>query len=469
MTSARTYADRADIDAEKSKETTTHRVFVANRGEVAVRIITACRELGMQSVLGVSMADRDTMAARIADRTVVIGGPRSTDSYLNTDAVLHAAASTGCTAVHPGYGFLSENADFARRCASAGITFIGPSAEALEALGDKNQARELAASLGLPVAPGGRADDAESVQRIAQELGFPLLIKAAHGGGGKGMKLVENADDLIGAWQTAAAEAEQAFGDGTVFIERFVSSARHIEVQVIGDRSGSQRVLGLRDCSMQHRYQKVIEEAGTGLVPPHQERILIEGSLALAQQLQYVGLGTVEFLYDEQRELVSFLEVNPRLQVEHPVTEAVIGRDLVRDQLLACLTDGLDLPEGLEAAGHAIECRITAQDPDRGLAPSPGTVVRWRPSRRGGVRMDSHIYEGYRFPPYYDALMGKLIVWGGTRAQAVTQLRVALHELEVAGIPTTVPLLRRIVDHPDFIEGSVTTTWLTERLTDRQL
>lgn len=446
------------------------RVFVANRGEVAERIIRACRELGMDTVLGVSAADRDSLAASLADRVVTIGPARSADSYLNVDAVLHAAVATGCTLVHPGYGFLSENAAFARKCEAAGLTFIGPSPEALEALGDKNRARELAEDLGLPIAPGGRAADEAEAEEIAGAVGYPLLIKAAHGGGGKGMKLVTDPTELIGAWKTAATEAEQAFGDGTVFIERFVSRARHIEVQIIGDRAGRHRVLGLRECSMQHRYQKVIEEAGPHLLPAVHEQRLVEGSLSLARRLGYVGLGTVEFLYDEERETVSFLEVNPRLQVEHPVTEAVTGHDLVREQILAC-AGGSELADqaATEAFGHAIECRITAQDPDRGLMPSPGTLTQWRPPRFGYLRVDSHMYEGYRFPPFYDALMGKLIVWGPTRADAVANLQQALEQFRVEGFPTNMPLLRRIVANPEFRRGAVTTTWLTDKLEGGEL
>lgn len=447
-----------------------HRVFVANRGEVAERIIRACRELGIGTVLGVSAADRDTLAAGQADRVVTIGPARSADSYLNVDAVLHAADATECTAVHPGYGFLSENATFARECAAAGLTFIGPSPQALEALGDKTRARELAEGLGLPIAPGGRAADEVEVEEIAAAVGYPLLIKAAHGGGGKGMKLVTDPTGLIGAWKTAATEAEQAFGDGTVFIERFVSRARHIEVQIIGDRAGRHRVLGLRECSMQHRYQKVIEEAGRDLLPAAHVQTLVEGSLSLARRLDYVGLGTVEFLYDAERETVSFLEVNPRLQVEHPVTEAVTGHDLVREQILACVADSdLATEETVDPVGHAIECRITAQDPDRGLIPSPGTLTRWRPPRFGHLRVDSHMYEGYRFPPFYDALMGKLVVWGASRGEAVANLQRALERFEVEGFPTNMPLLRRIVAHPDFRRGAVTTTWLTERLEGGEL
>lgn len=442
-----------------------HRIFIANRGEIALRLIRACHELGFEAVLGVSAADRRTLAAAAADRVVVLGPHRSADSYLNIDAVLHAALTTGCTAVHPGYGFLSENPRFAQRCLEEGLVFIGPSPEVLRRLGDKTSARALAAELGLPIAPGGSADDDESVHALAAEIGFPLLIKAAHGGGGKGMKLVEDPAELIGAWHTASAEAQAAFGDGTVFLEQFAARARHIEVQILGDRDGGRRVIGLRDCSVQHRYQKVIEEAGAGLLPQVHEQRLIQGSLALADALDYVGLGTVEFLYDEQRETVSFLEVNPRLQVEHPITEAVTGRDLVRDQILACLGEPFELPPEHSAVhGHAIECRITAQDPERDLLPSPGTVTRWRPPRHGYVRMDSHIYEGYVFPPFYDALMGKLIVWGSDRADAVDRLVGVLADFAVDGIATNAPLLERIVAHPDYRAGTVTTTWLTNRL-----
>lgn len=447
-----------------------HRVFVANRGEVAERIIRACRELGMATVLGVSVADRDSMAAGVADRVVTIGSARSAESYLNADALLHAAVATGCTVVHPGYGFLSENAAFARACDAAGLIFVGPSAQALETLGDKTRARELAQGLGLPIAAGGRAGDEREVEEIAVAVGYPLLIKAAHGGGGKGMKLVTDQTELIGAWKTAATEAEQAFGDGTVFIERFASQARHVEVQIIGDRAGNHRVLGLRECSMQHRYQKVIEEAGQDLLPEVHEQTVIKGSLSLARRLGYVGLGTVEFLYDEERETVSFLEVNPRLQVEHPVTEAVTGLDLVREQILTCVGGSeLATEETVDPVGHAIECRITAQDPDRGLIPSPGTLTRWRPPRFGYLRVDSHMYEGYRFPPFYDALMAKLIVWGATRSDAVENLDRALEQFEAQGFPTNLPLLRRIVAHPDFRKGAVTTTWLTERLEGGEL
>ena len=349
------------------------RVFVANRGEIAVRIIDACDRLGFETVLGVSSADKDTLAARRAGRVLALGGPRATDSYLLMPAVLHAAIETGCTALHPGYGFLSEQPEFARQCAENGLTFIGPSPEALDALGDKLKARALAESLDVPVSPGGTAGDLAEITRLAQEIGYPVLIKAAYGGGGRGMKLVRSAAELSGAWHVASSEAESAFGDGTVFLERYVTDAKHIEVQILGDRHGHRIHLGERECSVQYRYQKVVEEAPCAAIDQATREVLYASALKLASALDYVGLGTVEFLYDVERRHVSFLEVNPRLQVEHPVTESVTGIDLVREQLLAALGAPLGIgQQDVSLIGHAIACRITAPDPARGRAPSPG-------------------------------------------------------------------------------------------------
>ena len=443
----------------------TQRVFVANRGEIAVRIIEACTLLGFESVLGVSQADRDSLGAKLATRTVVLGGPQSRDSYLSIDAVLHAAVSTGCTALHPGYGFLSENPEFARRCAEAGITFIGPSPEALEALGDKLSARAIATKLGVPVAPGGTATTLADVKRLGSEVGFPLLVKAAHGGGGRGMKLVHQESELAEAWEIASAEAQAAFGDGTVFLERYVGEAKHIEVQILGDRHGNYIHLGERECSVQYRYQKVVEEAPCASIDEETRSILTESALKIARELSYVGLGTVEFLYDVHRREVSFLEVNPRIQVEHPVTEQVSGVDLVREQVLVCLGEPTALTQdAIGHRGHAIECRITAQDPTRGLAPSPGRVTRWRPAAGGGVRLDSHVTEGYLFPPFYDALMGKVIVWGEDRDSAIASMNAALEQFEIGGVTTSLPLLQRIIAHPDFADASVTTHWLADHI-----
>lgn len=441
------------------------RIFIANRGEIAVRIIEACDRLGFETVLGVSAADRDTLGARRAGRTVVLGGPRPGDSYLNMDAVLQAAVSTDCTAIHPGYGFLSENPEFARKCAGEGIVFIGPSPEALESLGDKLTARGLAESVGVPVSAGGTAESAEEVRELAERIGYPVLVKAAYGGGGRGVKLVESAEDLEDAWHLASSEAASSFGNGLVFLERFVTDAKHVEVQILGDRHGNRVHLGERECSVQFRYQKVVEEAPCAALPQPTRELLHASALRIAAALDYVGLGTVEFLYDVTRDELSFLEVNPRLQVEHPVTEAVTGVDLVREQILAALGQPLEITqEHVSLTGHAIECRITAQDPERGLAPSPGRVTRWSSPLIGGARMDSHIYEGYLFPPYYDALMGKQIVWAPDRAAAVERMERVLERLIIEGVTTSLPLLRRILDHPEFRDNTVTTHWLNHEL-----
>ena len=446
---------------------TVDRVFVANRGEIAVRVIDACARLGLQTVLGVSSADRDTLGARRADRVVVLGGPRPADSYLVQETVVQAALSTGCTAVHPGYGFLSERPSFARMCSENGLVFVGPEPSAMEALGDKVRARDLAESVGVPVSPGGTATDLAEISTLADRIGYPVLIKAAHGGGGRGMKLVESPADLAEAWSVASSEAEAAFGDGTVFLERYVRDAKHVEVQILGDGHGNRVHLGERECSVQFRYQKVVEEAPCAGLPDDARRLLQDSALSIAHALDYRSLGTVEFLYDVERRELSFLEVNPRLQVEHPVTEAVTGIDLVREQLLVALGERLPFTQDdVRVSGHAIEARLTAQDPAQGLRPSPGPVKRWRPPARGGLRFDSHVVEGYSFPPFYDALMGKLIAYGADRPRAIERLRTGLAEFEVAGLPTSKDLLERIVAEPAFLDGSVTTHWLSDLLED---
>lgn len=438
------------------------KIFVANRGEIAVRIIDACARLGFDTVLGVSAADTDTLASKRAGRIVVLGGPRATESYLSIPAVVHAAVATGCTAVHPGYGFLSEQPAFAAACADNGLTFIGPSVEQLTALGDKLSARALAESLGVPLAGGGEAETLEEATALAEQIGYPVLIKAAHGGGGRGMKLVEDPKELAAAWQVASSEAEAAFGDGTVFVESYIRDAKHVEVQILGDRHGNHVHLGERECSVQFRYQKVIEEAPCAALPDEVRTLLHASALRIATALDYVGLGTVEFLYDTQRQTFSFLEVNPRLQVEHPITEAVTGIDLVREQILVALGEPLSFTQDdIALRGHAVEARITAQDPANGLTPSPGRITRWRPPVSGGLRLDSHIYEGYLFPPYYDALMGKLISYGSERADAVDGLRRALDRFEIEGVRSNLPLLQAIATHADYVENSVTTHWLT--------
>ena len=450
--------------------TTPHRIFVANRGEIALRVIDACDRLGFDTVLGVSSADAYSLPARRAGRTIALGGPRAGDSYLNIQAVVHAAIATGCTGVHPGYGFLSERSDFARLCGENGLTFIGPRPDQLDALGDKLSARRLAESVGVPVSPGGPTRTAAEALSLAREIGFPVLVKAAMGGGGRGMKLVLDESSLATAWTVASSEAEASFGDGTVFVERFVQEAKHVEVQVLGDEHGNRIHLAERECSLQFRYQKMLEEAPCVALSSTARQRLHDYALRIANALEYVSLGTVEFLYDVKRDSICFLEVNPRVQVEHPVTEAVTGVDLVRTQILVAFGEPLELrQEDVTVDGHAIEVRLTAQDTTQGLRPSPGQLTRWRPAPVGGVRWDTHMYEGYHFPPYYDALMAKVIAHGADRSSALSRLRAALAGLEVAGPNTTLDLMRRLLDTPELIADSVTTRWLEDRIAKEQL
>jgi acetyl-CoA carboxylase biotin carboxylase subunit len=446
----------------------TPRIFVANRGEIALRIVEACERLGFDSVLGVSAADVDTLAAKRATRTLVLGGPRSTESYLNHNAIAHAAIETGCTAIHPGYGFLSERADFARLCRENHLVFIGATPAQLETLGDKLSARAFAESVGVPVSPGGATKNLGEARELASEIGFPVLVKAAFGGGGRGMKLVECERDLAAAWSVASSEAASSFGDGTVFLERFVKAAKHIEVQILGDRSGNCIHLGERECSLQFRYQKILEEAPASSLSAVDRRKLHSYALKIANGLKYEGLGTIEFLYDVQSGDICFLEVNPRVQVEHPVTEAVTGVDLVREQILVALGEPLALSQAdIRLTGHAVELRLTAQDPANGLRPSPGRLTRWRPPAIGGVRWDSHMYEGYLFPPYYDALMAKIIAYGDTRKAALARASEALKRLVVEGPTSNASLLQKLLTTKTVIENSVTTLWLEDQFAQK--
>ncbi|MCL2715825.1 MAG: ATP-grasp domain-containing protein [Alphaproteobacteria bacterium] len=441
------------------------RLFIANRGEIAIRVIDACQSLGIETVLGVSSADKDTLGAARATHCVTLGGARAAHSYLNQAAIIHAARMTGCKAIHPGYGFLSERADFARACADHGLTFIGASPEQLETLGDKLIARAFAQSVGVPVSPGGPTSSLEEARIVGGDLGYPLLIKAAFGGGGRGMKLVEQAADLADAWTIAASEAAAAFGDGTVFIERFVRAAKHIEVQILGDGRGHCIHLGERECSLQFRYQKMLEEAPSSALRPEHRTLLHSYALRIGRGLNCLGLATVEFLFDVEQGAIWFLEVNPRIQVEHPVTEAVTGIDLVREQILLALGEPMRLmQDDIKLEGHAVELRLTAQDPAHRLKPSPGVVRTWRPPLLGGVRWDTHIYEGYHFPPYYDALMAKIIAYGHDRATALSRATRAITELQVSGLATNAALLRHVLASPAITGNLVTTRWLEEQL-----
>ncbi|MFP5336744.1 MAG: acetyl/propionyl/methylcrotonyl-CoA carboxylase subunit alpha [Actinomycetes bacterium] len=442
------------------------RVLVANRGEIAVRVVRAARELGLESVVAVSAADRDSLAARLADRAVCIGPARPADSYLNQDALLAAALGTGADAVHPGYGFLAENAAFAEACEKEGLTFVGPRSESVHAMGNKLAAREAAARAGVPLVPGSDHIAAFSdAASVAGEIGYPVLFKAAAGGGGRGIRIVHDESGLEAAFRGASAEAAAAFGDSTLYLERYVTSGRHIEVQVIGDRTGRVLHLGERDCSLQRRYQKVLEEAPAAAVPDHARRAIHRSAVLLAEAIGYLNAGTVEFLYDEDRDEHYFLEMNTRIQVEHPVTEMITGLDLVRLQLQVAAGDPLPLTQDrVTSSGHAIECRINAEAPDRGFTPSPGRITRWEPPEGPGVRLDTHCFEGYVVPPFYDSLLGKLVVHGSDRTEALARTRAALRSFTVEGVATTIPFHSWLLDQDDVVTGRFSTRWLEARL-----
>ncbi|MBN9887176.1 acetyl-CoA carboxylase biotin carboxylase subunit [Salipiger abyssi] len=438
------------------------RVLVANRGEIAVRIVRACKSLGLETVVAVSAADRDSMAARMADRAVCIGPARSSDSYLRQDLLLATALGTGCDAVHPGYGFLSENAGFAAACAENGVIFVGPSAENIRQMGNKLIARDIAREVGVPLAPGSpRITDFAQARGIAEEIGMPVLFKAAAGGGGRGIRIVRSAADLKPAFETASAEAQAAFGDNALFLERYIDNARHVEVQILADGHGTVIHLGERDCSLQRRYQKVLEEAPAFGLDAALRNEIRAAAVALARHIGYCSAGTVEFIVDADRGRFFFLEMNTRVQVEHPVTEAIAGIDIVAEQLRVAAGEPLSVTqEQVHLTGHAIECRINAESPLRGFAPSPGRLTEWAPPEGDGLRIDSHAHEGYVIPPFYDSLVGKLIVLGTDRSDAIERARRALGDFRVAGIETTIPFLEHVLAQEDFRAGRINTKWL---------
>jgi acetyl-CoA carboxylase biotin carboxylase subunit len=442
---------------------TIARVFVANRGEIAVRIIRACRTLGLEAVVGVSDVDRDSAAARLADRAVCIGPARATESYLRPETIVQAALGTGCDAIHPGYGFLSENPRLATVAHEADIAFVGPPAEVIELAGDKVAARAKAAEAGLPLVPGGEVATFAEAARFADEAGYPVLLKAAGGGGGRGIKLAHDESELEALFGVAVAEAESAFGDPRLYVERFVRAARHVEVQIAADAHGGVVHLGERDCSVQRRYQKVIEEAPAPSISPAQRDALTTAAVAFARAIGYVNLGTVEFMVDAQTADFFFLECNCRIQVEHPVTEEVTGRDLVAEQLRIAAGEPLSFAQDeVTLDGHAVEARLTAEDVAHGFRPSPGRIDRFVVPEVAGLRVDTHCADGTLVPPYYDSLMAKLIGRGPDRASAVGVLSEALDRLEVEGVQTNRALLRDVLAHADFAAGAVTTRWLEE-------
>ena len=442
------------------------KILIANRGEIAVRILRGCRELGMRAAAVYSDADRTSIHVRLADEAYRLGPAPSRESYLAVDKILDAARAAGCDAIHPGYGFLAENCEFARACMGAGIRFVGPSPEAMERLGSKTAARHLARTVGVPTVPGA-LDPIENLERalaIAKETGFPVVLKAVAGGGGKGMRLIERENELPAAWRDATSEAESAFGDGRLYLEKYLLRPRHIEIQVLGDEHGSMVYLGERECSVQRRYQKVIEEAPSPIMTDDLRRAMGEAAVKLARAGGYTNAGTVEFLVDADREFY-FLEMNTRLQVEHPVTEMVTSLDLVKLQIRIAAGEKLPFQQDdIAIRGHAIECRIYAEDPENNFFPSPGKILDRRVPAGPGVRMDDGVYIGWTVPNEYDPLLGKLIAWGGDRSEAIARLRRALGEYYATGIKTNIGLFRQILDSRDFQSGEIHTRWLEDFL-----
>jgi acetyl-CoA carboxylase, biotin carboxylase subunit len=444
-----------------------HRILVANRGEIAVRVLRTCRALGIETVLAVSDADTDALPARLADATIRVGPAAAAGSYLNVGAVVGAALAAGATAIHPGYGFLSENPELARACDAAGLVFIGPTPAQLEAVGDKVRARGHAVAAGLPVVPGGEVTTESTARELATTIGWPVLVKAVSGGGGRGLRPVHDPLLLAGTVQVAMAEAAAAFGDPRVYLERYVAHGRHVEVQLLGD---GERVihLGDRDCSVQRRYQKLVEEAPAPLLTGDLRAQLRQAAVALGEHLGYRGLGTVEFLVDLGRDAFYFLEMNARIQVEHPVTEAITGLDLVAEQIWVAEGNRLRITQDdVRLTGHAIECRINAEDWADGFRPSPGTVTAAGFPAGPGIRVDTHIQAGSAVPPWYDSLLAKLIVSGRDRAEAVTRMRDALARCEIGGVATTLGLHAELVASDEFAAGGMDTTCLDQFLERR--
>ncbi len=438
------------------------KVLIANRGEIALRVIRACREMGIGTVAVYSEADRESLHVRFADDDVCIGPAPSRQSYLRIPAIIAAAEITGADAIHPGYGFLAENAEFAETCAASNLAFIGPTGEQIRQMGDKATARRLAAEAGVPTVPGspGTIEDLDEALEAAAGIGFPVIIKATAGGGGKGMRIAQDAEQFAQSFGLAQSEALAAFGNRSVYIEKYLARPRHVEIQVMGDRQGRVVHFGERDCSVQRRHQKLIEESPSPALDEALRARMGEAAVSLASRIGYVGAGTLEFLLDEDGAFY-FMEMNTRIQVEHPVTEMVTSFDLVKEQIRVAAGEPVSFRgDGRYLRGHAIECRVNAEDPYRNFQPSPGQITTYHPPGGPGVRVDSHVYAGYRVPPYYDSLLAKVIVHGNTRAEALQRMGQALDSFIIEGVTTTIPFLARVIRHPDFVAGSVDTKFL---------
>jgi acetyl-CoA carboxylase, biotin carboxylase subunit len=443
-----------------------NKVLIANRGEIALRVIRACRELGIKTVAVYSEADKDSLHVRFADEAICIGKPKSSESYLNIPAIISAAEVADVEAIHPGYGFLSERAHFAEICESCNITFIGPPKVAIEKMGDKSVAKDTMKQAKVPTVPGsdGVVKDEQEAIKIAEKIGYPVMIKASAGGGGKGMRIAHNRPSLVSNLQTAQTEAQAAFGNNEVYIEKYIDGARHIEVQVLGDRFGNIIHLRERECSIQRRHQKLIEETPSPAINNKTREKMGESAVKAAKAVGYFSAGTVEFILDKDGSFY-FMEMNTRIQVEHPITELITGVDLVKEQIRIADGEKLKLAQrDISCNGHAIECRINAEDSDNNFMPSPGKITMYHPSGGFGVRVDSHLYTGYNIPPYYDSLIAKLIVHADDRRQAIARMRRALSEFMVEGIKTTIPFHLKVLDNPDFQKGEYSTKFIEEKL-----
>ena len=442
------------------------KLLIANRGEIALRIIRTCREMGISTVAVYSTVDRNALHVQLADEAVCVGDPPSGRSYLNIPNIIAAATSRGADAIHPGYGFLAENDRFAEICSAHGLIFVGPSPESIRSMGDKSTAKATMQRVGVPTIPGseGLLASVDEAARLAGSMGYPVMIKATAGGGGRGMRLVRSADELENLFKAAQGEAEAAFGNPGLYMEKFITRPRHVEVQILADRFGNVVHLGERDCSIQRRHQKLLEEAPSPGLDPETRRRMGEAAVAAAKTIGYEGAGTVEFLLDASGEFY-FMEMNTRIQVEHPVTEVVTGVDLIAQQLKIAAGETLALKQdNIKLHGHAIECRINAEDPRHGFRPSPGTISGWLPPGGPGIRIDSHVYTGYDIPPFYDSLIGKLIVWAEDRPAALLRLRRALSECAVIGVPTTIDFHLALLDRPEFQNAQVHTKFVEQEM-----